>query len=150
MNRSKWHLPPTIALVAIVTMILLHVFVPIGIVVRPPGSYAGSLLLATGVAMIIWSRRTFQAAGTPIVPFTESTALICHGLYCWSRNPMYLGTVLLLAGVAILLGSFAPIVVVIVVFAILQEGFIRREERLMDETFGERYRAYRRSVRRWL
>ena len=113
-------------------------------------SYAGSLSLATGTAMIIWLRRAFQAAGTPIRPFTESTVLICHGLYRWSRNPVYLGTVLLAAGVAILLGTLAPLLVVIVVFAILQEGFIRREERLLDDTFGDRYRAYRRSVRRWL
>lgn len=113
-------------------------------------SYAGSLSLATGTAMIIWLRRAFQAAGTPIRQFTESTVLICHGLYRWSRNPVYLGTVLLAAGVAILLGTLAPLLVVIVVFAILQEGFIRREERLLEDTFGDRYRAYRRSVRRWL
>ena len=111
---------------------------------------AGSLSLATGTAMIIRLRRAFQAAGTPIRPFTESTGLICHGLYRWSRNPVYLGTVLLAAGVAILLGTLAPLLVVIVVFAILQEGFIRREERLLEDTFGDRYRAYLRSVRRWL
>jgi protein-S-isoprenylcysteine O-methyltransferase Ste14 len=149
-NRSRWLLPPGIAVVAIVTMTLLHVFMPIGIVVRAPGSYAGLLVLATGVAMIIWSRRAFQAAGTPIKPFTESTILIRHGLYRWSRNPMYLGAVLIVAGVAILLGSLAPMVIVIAFFAILQEGFIRREERLLDDTFGEQYQAYRRSVRRWL
>jgi len=63
---------------------------------------------------------------------------------------MYLGTVLLLVGVAVLLGTLAPLLVVIVVFAILQEGFIRHEERLLDDTFGDRYRAYQRSVRRWL
>jgi protein-S-isoprenylcysteine O-methyltransferase Ste14 len=63
---------------------------------------------------------------------------------------MYLGAVLLLAGVAILLGTLAPLLVVTVVFAILQEGFIRREERLLEETFGDRYRTYRLSVRRWL
>jgi protein-S-isoprenylcysteine O-methyltransferase Ste14 len=131
-------------------MILLHVFMPIAVVVRAPGSYAGSLLFATGVAMIVWSRRAFKAAGTPIRPLAESTALIRHGLYRWSRNPMYLGAVLLVAGVAIVLGSLAPMVIVIAFFAILQEGFIRREERLLDDTFGEQYRTYRRSVRRWL
>jgi protein-S-isoprenylcysteine O-methyltransferase Ste14 len=150
LNRSRRVLPPTIALIAIITMIALHVVLPLAIVVRAPFSYAGSLFLAAGIAMIIWSRRAFQATGTPIVPFTESTVLITHGLYRWSRNPMYLGTVLLVAGVAILLGTLAPLLVVIVVFAILQEGFIRREEGLLDETFGDRYRAYRRSVRRWL
>ena len=100
--------------------------------------------------MIVWARRAFQAAGTPIKPLTESTVLIRHGLYRWSRNPMYLGAILLVGGVAILLGTLAPLLVVIAFFAILQEGFVRREERLLDETFGDTYRAYRRSVRRWL
>src|SRR5262245_743623 len=90
-NRSGGILPPQIALVAIITMIVLHVAVPLPIIVRAPFSYAGLLLLAAGAAMIVWSRRAFQAAGTPIKPFTQSTDLICHGLYRWSRNPMYLG-----------------------------------------------------------
>ena len=143
-------LPPKIVFFAVFTMIVLHAVVPLAIVVRAPFSYAGWLCLATGTAMIVWSRRTFQAAGTPIRPLTESTVLIRHGLYRWSRNPMYLGALLLVAGVAILLGTLAPLLVVIAVFAILQEGFIRREERLLDETFGDGYRTYRRSVRRWL
>jgi protein-S-isoprenylcysteine O-methyltransferase Ste14 len=42
------------------------------------------------------------------------------------------------------------LLVVIAFFAILQEGFVRQEERLLEKTFGEPYRAYRRSVRRWL
>jgi protein-S-isoprenylcysteine O-methyltransferase Ste14 len=149
-KRSSWLLPPTIAVVAIAAIIVLHILLPIVIVVRAPGSYAGSLLFATGVAMVVWSRRAFQAVGTPIKPFTGSTVLIRHGLYRWSRNPMYLGAVLLIAGVAILLGSLGALVVVIAFFLILQHGFICREERLLDETFGERYRSYRRSVRRWL
>jgi protein-S-isoprenylcysteine O-methyltransferase Ste14 len=149
-NGSRRVLPPKIALAAIITMIALHAVAPLAIVVRPPFSYAGSLFLATGAVMIIWSRRAFQAVGTPITPFTKSTELILHGLYRWSRNPMYLGTVLLLTGVATLLGTLAPLLVVIVVFLILQERFIRREERLLEDSFGDRYRAYRRSVRRWL
>ena len=149
MNR-RCILPPKIALFAIITMIVLHVAVPLTIVVRAPFSYAGVLVLAAGAAMIVWSRRAFRAAGTPIKPFTQSTALIYHGLYRWSRNPMYLGAVLLVAGVGVLLGSLSPLLVVIAFFAILQEGFIRREERLLDDTFGDRYRTYRRSVRRWL
>jgi protein-S-isoprenylcysteine O-methyltransferase Ste14 len=139
-----------IAVLSLITMMALHVVVPMATVVRAPFSYGGAPLLATGAAMIVWSRRAFQAAGTPIKPFNESTALIRHGLYRWSRNPMYVGAVLLLTGVAILLGSLAPVLVVVAFFALLQVGFVRLEERLLEETFGDAYRAYRRSVRRWL
>ncbi len=149
-HRPKRILPPMIALLAVITMIVLHMTVPLAIVMPEPFSYAGALLIATGASMIMWARRAFQTAGTPIKPLTKSTVLIRHGLYRWSRNPMYVGAILLVGGVAILLGTLAPLLVVIAFFAILQEGFVRREERLLDVTFGDTYRAYRRSVRRWL
>ena len=88
-------------------------------------------VIAAGVAMIVWSRRAFEAAATPIRPFTESTALIRHGLYRWSRNPMYVGAVLLVSGFAFLLGSVTPLLVAVGLFVILQEGFVRHEERLL-------------------
>lgn len=79
--------PPTIAILAVITMIVLHVVAPIMTVVRAPFSYAGIVPLVTGTIMILWSRRAFQTAGTSITPFTESTTLVRHGLYRWSRNP---------------------------------------------------------------
>jgi protein-S-isoprenylcysteine O-methyltransferase Ste14 len=142
--------PPRIALIATIAMVILHITVPLTIIVHAPFSYAGAVVMALGVAMIVWSRRAFQAAATPITPFTESTALIRHGLYRWTRNPMYLGAVLLVSGVAFLLGSVTPLLVAVVYFIILQEGFIRHEERLLEQRFSDEYRNYRRSVRRWL
>jgi protein-S-isoprenylcysteine O-methyltransferase Ste14 len=143
-------MPPRIALVAMIAMLSLHIMAPLSIVVPAPFSYTGAALMAAAVDMIVWSRRAFQAAATPIKPFTESTALIRHGLYRWTRNPMYLGAVLLVFGVAVLLGSATPLIIAVAYFVILQEGFIRHEERLLEQRFGEEYRTYRRSVRRWL
>jgi protein-S-isoprenylcysteine O-methyltransferase Ste14 len=76
--------------------------------------------------------------------------LIRHGLYRWTRNPMYLGAVLLVSGVAVLLGSLPALLVAVAYVVILQEGFVRHEERLLEQRFGEEYRSYRRAVRRWL
>lgn len=150
MKRVTAVMPPRIALIAMIAMFLLDKMAPVSLVVPPPFSYIGVLFMAAGVAIIAWSRRAFQAASTPIKPFTESRALIRHGLYRWTRRPMYLGAVLLVSGVAVLLGSVTPLIVAAAYFVVLQEGFIRHEERLLDQRFGEEYRAYRRSVRRWL
>jgi protein-S-isoprenylcysteine O-methyltransferase Ste14 len=133
-----------------IAMVVLHITVPAAMIVPAPLSYTGAAVIAAGIAMIVWSRRAFQAAATPITPFTESTALIRHGLYRWTRNPMYLGAVLLVSGVAILLGSLTPLLVAVAFAVVLQEGFIQHEEQLLEHRFGEEYRTYRRSVRRWL
>ena len=150
MKRMTSVNPPRMALIAIIAMLPLHILVPLVTVFPTPVSYSGGVLVAAGAAMVVWSRRAFQAAKTPIVPFTESTALVRHGLYGWTRNPMYLGAVLLVSGVAVLFGSVSPLMVAVAYFAILQEGFIRHEERLLEHRFGDEYLSYRRSVRRWL
>lgn len=150
MKRMSAVMPPKIALIAVLAMLLLHLTAPLAIVVRAPFSYIGAVAIAIGATMVAWSRRAFQAAGTRITPFTETSALVRHGLYGWTRNPMYLGAVMLVLGVALLLGSVTPLLVAVAFFVVLQEGFIRHEERLLDRRFGEEYRSYRRSVRRWL
>jgi protein-S-isoprenylcysteine O-methyltransferase Ste14 len=150
MRRVSSVRPPRIALIAVIAMLILHITVPLLIVVPAPFSYTGTAFMAAGVAMIVWSRRAFQAAATPIKPFTESTALIRHGLCRWTRNPMYLGAVLLVSGVAVLLGSLPALLVAVAYVVILQEEFARHEEWLLEQRFGEEYRSYRRAVRRWL
>ena len=63
---------------------------------------------------------------------------------------MYLGFVLVLLGVAVLMGSWTPYVVA-VVFAVLTDVlFIRVEERMLEKTFGEAWREYKRKARRWV
>ena len=63
---------------------------------------------------------------------------------------MYLGFLLILLGVAILLGSLAPVVVVFFFPVLTEKLFIRREEAQLEDTFGEAWLRYRRRVRRWL
>ena len=63
---------------------------------------------------------------------------------------MYLGMVLMLIGISILLGSLTPFFVVVVFAVIMERVFIRVEERMMEETFGEEYLEYRAKVRKWL
>ena len=63
---------------------------------------------------------------------------------------MYLGAILLVFGEAVLLGGLTPLIIAFAYFVILQEGFISREERLLEQRFGQEYRSYRHSVRRRL
>ena len=92
----------------------------------------------------------FRGVGTGIVPFDPATALVTGGLYRYTRNPMYLGMVLLLVGVAIALGSLGAWLPIPVFVWIIQARFIVGEERFLEQTFGESYVAYKRGVRRWL
>ena len=85
-----------------------------------------------------------------VVPPVEATRLVDWGAFRFSRNPMYLGFVLVLGGVALLLGSVAPLLIPPLFAWIIQSQFIVREEAWMDGQFGEVYQAYKNRTRRWL
>ena len=94
--------------------------------------------------------RAFNKHDTTVKPFEESSTLLTDGVFGITRNPMYLGMTLILLGVAMLFGSAAPFAVVLFLAALLDRTFIAPEEQKLEDTFGERFRQYRRRVRRWI
>jgi protein-S-isoprenylcysteine O-methyltransferase Ste14 len=92
----------------------------------------------------------FDRRGTPVHPFHQPTALVTDGAYRFTRNPMYLGLVAALLGTAVWLGSLTPFVVVPSFMVVMQELFIKHEERRLTEVFGQAYVEFRKRVRRWI
>ena len=103
-----------------------------------------------GLIMAVRASRQFSDAGTNIIPLTKSTALVTDGMFRWTRNPMYTGMILFLGGLALVLDNLWNWLIVIVFAVVIRQLFIRREEQLMLETFGDDYADYTRQVRRWL
>lgn len=143
-------MPPTCFLAAIGSMAVLHLLLPIRQLFDWPWRAIGLAPLAAGVALNLLADRSFKKLGTTVKPFEKSQALAVDGVFRISRHPMYLGMVLMLLGIAILLGSVAPWFVVPLLAVGFDRAFIRPEERVLDATFADEYRAYRRRVRRWI
>lgn len=143
-------LPPFYLLGGLGFMLVLHFLLPGLIVIAAPWNLAGAMLMILGLALTIGGAQTFHRADTPVRPFEESTELVIHGLFRFSRNPMYLGMTVMLVGTAVLLGSLTPWVVPPVFVAVIRYFFVLPEEKLMEQTFGAGYRVYRSRVRRWL
>jgi protein-S-isoprenylcysteine O-methyltransferase Ste14 len=150
MEQPRKIVPPFWFVLALGLAVLLHYLMPIGRIIPEPWSYSGALLVVVGIVMSAAGAGAFRRVGTPVVPFERSTVLVTDGLYRFTRNPMYLGLVLSLCGVAILLGSISAWIPIPVFVWIIQARFIAGEERFLEEIFGEQYRAYRQRVRRWL
>ena len=143
-------IPPFYFFASMVLMVGLHHHQPIVQIISEPVSYTGVILIITGFVMISWGANAFRKAETPVKPFEQSTTLVLHGLYRYTRNPMYLGFIIILCGSGILLGSLFPFLVIPVFFLIIQEGFIKHEELFLGNIFGDEYREYKSRVRRWL
>ena len=149
MKQLQVLLPPVYLFLGLVVMGLFDYFMPVYEFIPAPWRYGGLLILGTGLGLIIACSVLFKRAGTPIIPFEKSTALLTHGIYRYSRNPIYLGMLIILAGAAVFLGSLTPFLVLPVFFFIIREGYIRHEESFLEQIFGDQYRSYRRRVRRW-
>jgi protein-S-isoprenylcysteine O-methyltransferase Ste14 len=89
-------------------------------------------------------------AKTTVKPFQESNTLVTGGVYSFSRHPMYLGFVLVLIGIAILLGALTPWVIVGAFIILIELVFIQVEEHMLSEKFGASWEDYKRKVRRWI
>ncbi|MBI4881653.1 MAG: isoprenylcysteine carboxylmethyltransferase family protein [Planctomycetes bacterium] len=143
-------LPPAWLLLCLAAMTCLHCWWPVARFVTPPFSLAGLTLVAAGIAAAVAAIGMLKRAGTNIRPEDEPLKLVNQGVYSASRNPVYLGLVLVAAGTWVCLGSASPGLAVVLLAALLQVVFIAHEERAMAAAFGEEYRAYQRRVRRWL
>jgi protein-S-isoprenylcysteine O-methyltransferase Ste14 len=148
--KTKPILPPTCVLIALIGMFILHFTFPVSQIVPLPWNLLGLIPLVAGIFLNVLADRLFHQVGTTVKPFQESSALITQGVFHISRHPMYLGFVLILVGVAILLGSLISWIIVPVFIVLMEIIYIRVEERMLAEKFGPAWMEYKKKVRRWL
>lgn len=110
----------------------------------------GVVPIILGVCLAAVAARQFSAVDTNIIPLTRSTTLVQTGVFRYSRNPMYLGMLLVLGGLAWLLSNPWALVIPAAFFCIIRWAFIAREEKLLIDTFADGYLAYQQRVRRWI
>jgi protein-S-isoprenylcysteine O-methyltransferase Ste14 len=115
-----------------------------------PAKAGGLILLGLGFLIRLWAACHFYAHQMRVISLHPQSTLITSGPYRFSRNPLYLGgNVCIFLGAALLLGSPAALVITALHLPLV-DRFIRREERQLEETFGDEWRSYKRRVRRWI
>ena len=142
--------PPILALVMIVLIYLSSFFIE-----STTFNYQGSLsvlVLILGLACAIPSFKLFARYKTTISPLkpSDATALVTEGMYRYSRNPMYLGLLLLTIASTIWFGTWFGIVINILFIFLINFLQIIPEEEALLEIFGEEYEEYKKNVRRWI
>ncbi len=120
--------------------------------VVPGRSVVTSLLVATGVFFGLAGVVTFRRATTTVDPTRPDSAstLVTNGIYRTTRNPMYLGMLLILLGWAVWLAHPFSFLLLPLFVVYMNRFQIKPEERALRAKFGEAFNAYARAVRRWL
>jgi protein-S-isoprenylcysteine O-methyltransferase Ste14 len=152
-SPGVWFPPPTVFVAGFLLALALDRWMfglGFGGANRPTLVVAGWLLIAAGGSVLLWAMLTFTFARTAILPSRPARTIVATGPFRFSRNPMYIGLSSIYIGLSLLMGMAWPIVLLPLVLVSLYALVIRREERYLDDAFGEEYAAYRQRVRRWL
>jgi len=142
--------PPAFLLISIILAVILNFSLPVAILLTSPWRLLGILLLVLGLAINLQADHAFHVAHTSVDPQGAASALVTYGPYRLSRNPMYLGFVLLLVGVSVVLGSLSPFLCVLAFGALMNRVIVPAEEQKLAAAFGPDWTSYERNVRRWL
>lgn len=144
--------PPLILLAVLVVGLLLDYLVPLNVIDALPRVLrlvVGLLLFLFGASFPVRVRRAFEAAGTNIRPDQPTNAIVTTGLFAHARNPVYLGGLIAILGLALMLGSDWMVILIAPAVLVLHYGVVLREERYLEAKFGAPYLAYKQSVPRY-
>jgi protein-S-isoprenylcysteine O-methyltransferase Ste14 len=145
--------PPAVYIAGLVIGYLIEWLWPVPILPGPFGfvlRILGVAIILAGAGLIASAITRFRSIGTPVNPTEPTTTLAFDGPYRFTRNPMYLGLALLLAGFALVGDTLWPLLAVIPAVWIIQTQVIAREEPYLEAKFGAPYRDFTARVRRWL
>jgi protein-S-isoprenylcysteine O-methyltransferase Ste14 len=134
--------------------IIVDIFTFPADIIPQPYNLVGILLIPIGMFLVIWANYALLHIGKIGLrdrePMQRPSNLVLAGPYRFSRNPLYLGGLLMLLGLVIVWSSIVTAILTILAYIICRYMFIKREEVILEEEFGEEYRDFKSRVRRWI
>lgn len=118
----------------------------------PYAKIAAGVLIVLAIVIDVIAILQFNASSTTINPLKpdKSSALVTHGIYRYTRNPMYVGMLLMLCAWGLILKSASNVLLIAGFVITLTLVQIRHEEQALKSLFAEDFEAYQRRVRRWI
>lgn len=145
--------PPLVLAIVLLLAIALQWLAPLGVLDEYGQTgrlIIGGGLLLIGLIVTQAGARTLLGRGTNVNPRKPAVALATDGIYRWTRNPMYVGGLPLMIGIAVVFAlDWLPLLMVPASF-VLHFGIVRREERYLAGKFGDEYRRYCAQVPRYV
>ena len=153
MSRLELRIPPDVVWVAVAFLMWLvsgrtpHLAIPSALRIG-----ATVALTVAGVAILASARASLTAANTTWHPTTpgQTTSLVTTGVFGASRNPVYLGMLLVMLGFGVALSSPGAFLTSVLFVLYLDRFQIAPEERALTDKLGQEYLDYRARVRRWI
>lgn len=142
--------PPILLIIAIALSYLVSILFPMMQFTNVSVGLVGLMLASAGISLFLWSRYTLQKHKTTLRPRGKPSELVTRGPYSLSRNPIYLGFLLISIGVTLIFANVLAFVGPIIFFVFISTFVIPFEEDMLMNVFGASYKKYRQTIRRWL
>ena len=142
--------PPLVYATALALGLWMSAWIPCRWLPAAVCRVAGWTLISGALALVLPAFFGFFRAGTTVRPDRSASSLVTGGPYRLTRNPMYVSTTLLYAGVATLYQAVWALPLLVVVLVYIDRRVIRLEERFLERRFGSDYAQYCAKVRRWI
>lgn len=142
-------IPPTYFFLGIAVAVVPYFLLPQFNLIPIPYNWLGLVFVVGGLALNGFATEEFKKHHTPH-NFSTSTALVTSGVYGFSRNPIYLGMLLALVGIAVLFQNPFSFLAPVLFYLIIEFKFIPFEEKKMAAEIGVGYNDYQQRVRRWI
>ena len=111
---------------------------------------AGSIIIIAGVFFSFPALSQFFRTKNTLITIKPASSLQTTGIYSVCRNPMYISLLLWYTGLSFLIGNWWNFILLPLLFLIMQEYVIKREEKYLERSFGQEYLNYKSKVRRWI
>ena len=141
---------PILTMIHIAMAILLGLLAPLPIPAPAFVQWFGLGLVVLGFILGVLAVIEFRRARTTADPRKPTQKIVTTGMYRYTRNPIYLGFVLMLIGIPLNMGIYWGIILVWPLITFMNNLIIKHEEAYLEKKFKEQYVDYKSHVRRWL
>jgi protein-S-isoprenylcysteine O-methyltransferase Ste14 len=152
-HTSRWEISEVVFGIPFLISLALQWAVPLSLpagILQQALIPVGGVLIILGIGLVVLARREFARYGQSTEPGHPTSKIVTTGVFSISRNPLYLGIVSTLIGVALVTNFMWILALLIVAILLCQMVLIAPEEQYLQNKFGNEYLEYASSVRRWL
>jgi protein-S-isoprenylcysteine O-methyltransferase Ste14 len=151
-HKSGWEIAEVVFGVPFLISIAIQFTAPFSLqqgILRQALIPAGIVLILIGIGLVVLARREFAYFSQPTDPGHPTSKVVKTGVFAISRNPLYLGSVLVFLGIALALNMFWALVMLLLSIILCHYVLIIPEEQYLEAKFGKEYKEYTASVHRW-
>jgi len=152
-HKSRWEIGEVVFGIPFLISLALHFVVPVSLsqgIFRQILIPVGIGLIIIGIGIIVLARRELAHFRQPTDPGHPTSKVVKTGVFALSRNPLYLGSIIVFWGLALVLNILWALAALLLSIILCLYVLIVPEEQYLAAKFGEAYKAYTASVHRWL